>query len=148
MLTRLNKRSDRAFTLTEVIVGICLLTIVWLAAVNVIVVSRGSGSLARHKSQAVYLIQQKIENLRKSAYSALVAGTSTTTIVTLDTRGTPSSSTGDLTGNMIVTIPSSQPVSYCRKVLVEVNWKESFFGKQKTVREFGGMYIANDSQAN
>ncbi|MFA6321456.1 MAG: hypothetical protein WCY36_06340 [Candidatus Omnitrophota bacterium] len=147
MLIRFDKRSEGAFTLTEVIVGICLLTIVWLAAVNVIIISRASGSLAKHKSQAVYLIQQKIENLRKLPYSSIAS--SNTTGLSIDTRGTPTVSADDLTGNMVVTVTtSSSSYAYCKKVVVELNWKESFFGKQKTVKEFGGTYIANDSQAN
>lgn len=148
MLTRLNKRSDRAFTLTEVIVGICLLTIVWLAAVNVIVVSRGSGSLARHKSQAVYLIQQKIENLRKSAYSALANGTTTPCYLRIDANGTLVVSSTIYDADQKMTLTISTPNTYYKKILITMAWKESFFGKQKTVREFGGTYIANDSQAN
>ena len=58
-LTRNNRA--RGFTLTEVLVAVFLMTIVWLAAVNIIIVSRASGALARHKVQAMYVIQQEIE---------------------------------------------------------------------------------------
>ena len=142
----LNRKSEKAFTLTEVVVGILLLTIVWLAAVNVVIISRTSGSLARHKVQAVYVIQQTIENLRKQSFSSLVNGTTTTAGVSIDTRGTPDNTTDDLKGTQIVTI--STPNTYYKKILIELNWKESFFGRSKTVKEFGGTYIANDPQAN
>ncbi|MDD5428680.1 MAG: hypothetical protein PHI58_05540 [Candidatus Omnitrophica bacterium] len=145
MLTKPDKRPAGAFTLTEVLVGIVLLTIVWLAAVNVIIVSRDAGSLARHKSQAVYLIQEKIENLRKKTFSSLANGTTTAT-VTLDTRGTPSTTTGDLTGTMTTVI--STPNTYYKKILISISWYETLYGKRKTVKEFGGTYIANDAQAN
>lgn len=141
MKSTLNNK--RAFTLTESVVAVFLLTIVWLAGVNVIVVSRACGSLAKHKMQAIYVIQQKIESLRKLSFSSIAGSTST---VTLDTRGTPDTTSGDLTATQTVTV--STPDSYYKKVLVQLSWNESFFGRRKTVYEYGGTYIANDSQAN
>ena len=133
----------RGFTLTEVLVAVFLMAIVWLAAVNIIVVSRASGALARHKVQAMYVIQQTIENLRKYPFSTISGGT---TSVSIDTKGTPDSSADDLMGTRIVTVTT--PNTYYKKVLIELDWKESLFGKSKTFKEYGGTYIANDAQAN
>ena len=142
-LIRNDKR--RGFTLTEVLVAIFLMTIVWLAAVNVIVISRASGALARHKVQAAYVIQQTIENLRKQPFSTISSGT-TTPPPSVDTKGTPDNDLDDLKGTQIVTVTT--PNTYYKKVLVEIDWKESFCAKSKTFKEYGGTYIAHDSQAN
>lgn len=137
------QRYRYGFTLTEIVVAIFLLTIIWLAAVNVIVISRASGSLAKHNEQAIYAIQQKIEALRKLPFADIGGGTTT---ISLDTRGTPDSTADDLTATQIVTVTT--PDSYYKKVLIELDWKESLFGKARTVKEYGGTYIANDPQAN
>ena len=47
------QKTDRAFTLTEVVVALFLMTIIWLATINMIVISRASASLAKHKAQAL-----------------------------------------------------------------------------------------------
>ena len=141
-LTRNNRA--RGFTLTEVLVAVFLMTIVWLAAVNIIIVSRASGALARHKVQAMYVIQQEIEFLRKKPFSGISGGT---TSVSIDTKGTPDDNgADDFKGTQIVTVTT--PNTYYKKVVIEVDWKESLFGKSKTFKEYGGTYIANDSQAN
>ena len=140
---KISLTSKKAFSLTEVVVAIFLLTLVWLSAINIIVISRGSGSLAKHKTQAVYLIQQKIEDLRKQPFSSISNSTAT---VSVDTHGTPDSSADDLLGTRYVTVTT--PNTYYKKVLVEIRWNESFFGRSKQVKEYGGTYIANDSQAN
>ena len=127
----------------ETIVAIALLTLVWVADVNTIVVSKMSGSLAKHKVQAVYVMQRTIEDLRKQPFSTIANSNST---VTIDTRGTPDNYTDDLTGTQTVTVTNTDP--YYKKILVQVTWKESFFGKSRTVTEYCGTYIANDSQAN
>lgn len=141
--TRRNLRFREGYSLTEVVVGIFLLTLVWLAAVNVIVVSRATGSLARHKTQAAYVIQQKIEDLRRQVFSTIASSSAT---VTIDSMGTPDTTAGDITGTQIVTVTT--PNTYYKRVLVELNWRESFFGKSKIVKEYAGTYIANDPQAN
>jgi Tfp pilus assembly protein PilV len=137
------RKHKRGISLIEVVVGVCLLTIVWLAAVNIIVVSRGSGSLARHKTQAIYVMQETIEKLRKQTFGS-IAGSTTT--VSIDTRGTPDSTADDFMGTQTVTVTTTDP--YYKEVLVGITWNESFFGKQKQVKEYCGTYIANDPQIN
>ena len=143
MNTVYGKKSEEAFTLTEVVVAIFLLTVVWLSAVNVLVISRSSGSLANHKTQAIYYIQRTLEDLRKKTFSTISSGTTT---ISVDTRGTPDNTEDDLIGTQVITVTT--PDTYYKKVLVEVTWAESFFGKSKICREYGGTYIANDPQAN
>lgn len=132
------------FTLTEIVVALFLLALVWLSSVSVIVISRASGSLAKHKVQAAYLIQKKIEDLRKQVFSSMASGT--TTGVSIDTRGTLNTTADDLTATQIITVTPTN--TYYKQVLVELDWKESFFGKPKTIKEYAGTYIANDPQAN
>ena len=137
------KKLKEGYSLTEVVVGIFLLTIVWLAAVNIIVISRASGSLARHKVQAVYVIQQAIENLRKQPFANI---NSSTTTVSIDTRGTPDVTSDDFTGTQHVTVTT--PHAHYKQVNVELDWNESFFGRSKTVKEYGGTLISDDPIAN
>lgn len=135
--------SKKGFSVIEIIVAVFLLTIVWLSAVGVIIAANASGSLAKHKTQAAYLIQQKIESLRRQTFSSIAGSTST---VSVDTRGTPDSTADDLTGTQVVTV--STPNTYYKRVLVQISWRESFFGRAKTVSEYAGTFIANDAQAN
>jgi prepilin-type N-terminal cleavage/methylation domain-containing protein len=133
----LANNSRRGFSLTEVVVGIVLIAIVWLSAINVIVVSRASGAFARHKAQAVYRIQQTIEGLRQGSFSSIV---NSTTTVSVDTMGTPDNTADDITGTQYVTVATynstlAASVQSYKTVKVEIDWKESFFGKQKTVKE-------------
>ena len=144
------KKYRKGFSLTEIVVGMFLLAIVWLSAVNVIVMCRASGSFARHKAQAIYVMQQTIENFRQGLFSAI---NNSTTTVSIDTMGTPDSTADDLKGTQYVTVVAHNSViapavqSY-KEVKVEADWKESFFGKQKIIKEYLWTCIANDAQAN
>jgi hypothetical protein len=114
------------------------------------VVSRASGAFARHKAQAVYRIQQTIEGLRQGSFSSIV---NSTTTVSVDTMGTPDNTADDITGTQYVTVATynstlAASVQSYKTVKVEIDWKESFFGKQKTVKEYAWTCIANDSQVN
>ncbi len=140
---RSSDKHKKGFSLTEAVVAVALLTIVWLSSVSVIITANASGSFAKHKSQAIYLIQQKIESLRKQTFSSILGSTTT---VSVDTRGTPDSTTDDLAGTQVVTVTT--PDTYYKKVLIQIRWTESFFGRSKTVSEYGGTFIANDTQAN
>lgn len=141
---RHKQRYEDGFSLTEVVVAIFLLTLVWLSAVSAIIMANASGSLAKHKSQATYLIQKKIEDTRKLTISSIPSGTTTTT-VTIDNRGTTATS-DDLQGTQSLII--SKPDPYYLKALVQISWRESFFGKSKTVVEYAGTFLAYDPQAN
>lgn len=143
-------RTRAGFTLMEVVVAICLLTIAWLAAVNVIVVSRASGSVARHKIQAAYVMQQTIENLRRQAFSTIA---NSTTTVSLDTMGTPDNTADDLLGTQYVTVTTynstaAPAIQNYKAIRLEVDWNESFFGRRKLLKEYCWTCIANDAVVN
>ena len=144
------KRSRKGFSLTEIVVGMFLLAIVWLSAVNVIVMCRASGAFARHKAQAIYVMQQTIENLRQGLFSSI---NNSTTTVSIDSMGTPDNTADDLKGTQYVTVTAHNSVlapavqSY-KEVKVEVDWKDSFFGRQKVIKEYLWTCIANDAQVN
>ncbi|MDD5136014.1 MAG: prepilin-type N-terminal cleavage/methylation domain-containing protein [Candidatus Omnitrophica bacterium] len=137
---------SRGFTLTEVVVAVCLLTIVWLAAINIMVISAASGSLAKHKAQAQYKIQQTIEATRRKTFSTITNGVTVTNNESIDTKSTPDSTADDLKGTQTVTVTT--PNVYYKKVLVQLTWNESFFGRRKSVSEYAGTFIASDQQAN
>ena len=137
------RKSKKGFTLLEIIISMFLLAIVWLAAVNIIVISRAAGALARHKVQAVYVMQQTIENLRKQSFSNI---SNSTTTVSIDTNGTPDSTADDITGTQTVTVTT--PNTYYKQVVIQVTWNESFYGRRKQVKEYCATYIANDTLLN
>ena len=145
------ENSRKGFGLTEIVVAVFLITIVWLSAVEVIVMCRSSGAFARHKAQAIYVMQQTIENLRQQPFANI---SNSATTVSIDTMGTPDNTADDLTGTQYVTVTAhnstiATPTTQNYKdVQLEVDWKESFFGKQKVVREYLWTCIANDIQAN
>lgn len=130
-------------TLTEISISIAILLLIWLAAVEVVIISKMSSSLARHKAQAIYIMNRTIEDLRKQPFASIAGGTST---VAIDTKATPDNYADDFNGTQVLTVTS--PSQYYKKVVVELNWNEVFFGRSKTVREYLGTYIANDPQAN
>lgn len=131
------------FTLTEAVFSICLLLLVFLAAIDTMIIAKYSASYAKHKTQAMYMAQRTIEALRKLPYGSL---TSSTTTISIDTRGTPNSSADDFTGTQIVTVSSD--LGYYKRVVVEVRWNEILFGRSKAMREYCGTYIPNEFQVN
>jgi Tfp pilus assembly protein PilV len=130
-------------TLTEVIFSLVLLVVIWLTTVSVVHISKASGSRAKHKAQAILVMQRAIEDLRKKPFASITGSTST---VSIDTKGTPDNYSDDLVGTQAITVTS--PSSYYKKVVVTLAWNELLLGKNKTVEEYLGTYIANDPQAN
>ena len=152
----MNFKTKKGFTLVEAMVGIGLLSIVWIGVINIIVVGRAAESRARHKTQAMYVAQQAIEDLRKQPFGidqhlsggkpSLINGTYTAAVI-IDDRGTTSAS-DDLNGTQVVTV--SSPTTYYKQALVEIRWNEVMSGKNKsvTMHEYYGTFIANDGQVN
>ena len=136
------QRLNSGFTLTEAVVSIAILVLVWIATVDMILISKTSESLAKHKMQAAYVIQTALEDLQKKPFTAIANSTAT---VSIDTRGTPDIVADDFTGTRVITVTS---YSYYKKVVVALTWREIFPGAAKNVTEYGGTYIANDTQAN
>ncbi len=141
MISKLHHKSG--FTLTEVVVSLALLVIVWVAVVSVIHISKMSGVRAKHKAQATLVMQRAVEDLRKKPFATIAGSTST---VSIDTKGTPDNYSDDLTGTQTITVTS--PSTYYKKVVVTLSWNELLSGQSKTVGECLGTYIANDPQAN
>jgi type II secretory pathway pseudopilin PulG len=139
-----NYAHKKGYTLMEAVVALALLALVWVAAVNVIIISRASVSRAKHKVQASYVIQQSIEKLRRLPFNSIVSDTSS---VIVDSKGTPDNPFDDLTGTQVITVSVKDP-NYLKYALVQVSWNELLFGKSKTVTECDSTYIASDSQAN
>jgi type II secretory pathway pseudopilin PulG len=136
-------RSRNGFTLTEAVFSICLLLLVFLAAIDTMIIAKYSASYAKHKIQAMYMAQRTIEALRKQTFSSIA---NSTTTISIDTRGTPNTSSDDLTGTQIVTVSSD--LGYYKRIVVEIRWNEILFGRSKLMREYCGTYIANEFQVN
>ncbi|MDP3791854.1 MAG: hypothetical protein Q8R38_07415 [Candidatus Omnitrophota bacterium] len=136
--------SRKSFTLTEAVVSIFILIIIWLSAVNTLIVGKYSASYAKHKTQAAYAAQQEIERLRKLPFANILS--SNINGVSIDTRGTPNNTADDFKGRRIVTV--SGDLGYYKSVIVEMQWSEILFGTNRTMREYVGTYIANEPQIN
>lgn len=134
--------SRKGFTLTEAVLSVCVLAIIWLAAVDAIIVGQYSATYARHKKQAIYVAQLEIERLRKRLFTEILSSNNP---VSIDTKGTPGTA-DDFRGSQIVT--ASGDLGYYKSVLVKMQWNEVFFGVNRTMYEYVGTYIANEDQLN
>lgn len=134
--------SKKGFTLLETVFSLILLALVWVAAANVIIVNKMSGSFARHKAQAINVARRAIEDARKKSFVSIIGGT---TNVSIDTRGTPDDYSDDFIGTQVMTVTD---LGNHKRVIVEVSWNEIFFGTTRTIREYCGTFIGNDPQVN
>ncbi|GEM_PF-2479132 len=135
--------SNKGFTLTETVFSIVLLAIAWLTVFEVVVITKVSGSVAKHKIQAAYVAQRALEDLHRKPFSQIVSSNSTASV---DTRGTPDLYTDDLAGSQTVTV--SVVSTHIKKVVVEVSWKERLVGTTKSMTERLASLITDDPQTN
>ena len=143
-------RTGKGFTLTEVVVSLFIFTIVWISVVGVVIVSKNAASYAIHKSQAIYIAQRALEQMRRQSfqspnfenYAASITGP-----VIIDTMGNFSSPANPFMGHQVVTVSDYASDIYRKKVQVEVNWNELVFGTV-VMREYCTTDIANEPQLN
>ena len=124
------------------------------------IVSRASGSLAKHKAQAMNITQEAIEDMRKQTFTGMSGYVMTlkpegatashldTNGTSLDTNGTRYNFADDPRLGAVLTVTVANTSAHYKKVDAVLTWNESFFGKKKTVREYSGAYISDDPQAN
>lgn len=136
-------RKRKGLTLIEVLISMLLLTIAWIAVVEVAIIGVTMGSIARHKIQATYVIQRAMEDLHRRPFP-LITGAVTT--VSIDTKGTPDNAADDLLGTQTITVTNTSP--YYKKIIVEVSWSERLQMINRVMSERAGTYICNDPQAN
>lgn len=139
----MNMLKTKGFTIVEAVVSIVIVGIIWIAALNVFIISTANYSVAKHKTQASLVAQGAIERLRKLPFTGILGSTST---VSLDSRGTPDNYTDDFNGTQVITVYNDS--AYYKRVVVDISWNEIMSGKGKTVHEYLGTYIANDPQVN
>ena len=139
----MNPKLNKGFTLTEAVISVAIIALVWIAVFNLFIVGEIAASIAKHKTQAIYVAQATIEKLRKLPFASITGSTST---VSIDSRGTPDIYSDDFTGTQTVTVYNDSV--YYKRVAVDISWNELVSGKNKTMHEYCGTYIANDPQAN
>ena len=127
----------------EAVVSIVIIAIIWITAFNVFIISTTNYSVAKHKTQASLVAQGAIERLRKQPFTSIQGSTS---LVSLNTRGTPDNYYDDFTGTQIISVYNDSP--YYKRVIVDISWNEIMSGKGKTIHEYLGTYIAIDPQIN
>lgn len=129
--------------MVESLVSMMLLTIVWAEIIEVVMLGASMGSMARHKIQAIYVIQRAIEDLHRKPFTQITNSTAT---VSIDTKGTPDNTADDLMGTQTVTVTDTS--AYYKKVVVDVSWNERLQSIARTMAEHGGTYICDDPAAN
>ena len=138
-------RSHRkGFTFTEVLVSFFALTTVWLCVLGAAVANRKITSYSKHKISAIYLAQQKIEELRKVGCPPADVPSPGESVY-LDDMATVGAS-DDLIGHRIVS--TSRLDGYRTLVQVEVNWNEPSLGTSMTRREYCATVISNEPSVN
>ncbi|MDP2929863.1 MAG: prepilin-type N-terminal cleavage/methylation domain-containing protein [Candidatus Omnitrophota bacterium] len=143
-------RTDKGFTLMEVVVSLFIFMIVWMSAVGVVVVGKNAASYAKHKSQAIYIAQRAIEQMRRQPFQSPNFenfAASITGPVIIDTKGNFGNPANPFMGNQIVTVSNYAGDIYRKRVQVEVNWNELVFGTV-VMREYCTTDIANEPQLN
>ncbi len=137
--------SGKGFTLTEILASFSIMLTVWVCVFGVSVANRKIISYSKHKIQAIYLAQQKIEQLRVSPFPP-ASITAPGEVIILDDMGTTSTA-DDLMGHRLVTVTVLD--AYCRRVQIEVNWSElSMGGVGIARREYCTTTIANEPTMN
>ena len=137
----------RGFTLVEVMVATFITVIVLLSMLLTIVMGRYSAVLAKHKSQAVQLSQQQMEEMRALGYSALAtmslsSSTTTDTGVVLDGD---IDSRPDLICTRTTTLTDDSPSSGLLEVTVQVSWQEKSMGGTVNLSEEVSSLVADTS---
>ena len=140
----LSRSHHRGFTLTEVLVSFFTLTTVWLCVLGAAVSNRKVTSYSKHKISAIYLAQQKIEELRKVGYPP-TAVPAPGELVYLDDMATTDAA-DDIIGHRIVTVTALD--AYRTRVQIEVNWNEPSLGTIGTRSEYCATVISNEPVVN
>lgn len=136
--------SQRGFSFAEALLCLALIPPVVGFSFQIFINQKALASYARHKSQAMFIAQQIIEEQRRLAFSTIASKTSA--VVTLDTKGSFGSTTDDFTGNRIITVTS---IDANKKLLkVEINWIQVMNAQRQTIREYYATIIANEPQLN
>ena len=156
----------RGISLIEVLIGTLLLTLVWLSAVGVIIVSRYSLSYSKHKIQAMYVAQRIFEEGRRCPSTDLINNATTgfaarhTKAVSIDTNGTQDiAANGALTltaddfmGNSVTQVTPltdyGGSIGYRYRIDVEINWVQMLGGTNKTMREHFATDITSEDVLN
>ena len=142
--------SRKGFTLTEVVVSMALIAIVWVGVFNAFVMGVSSSSLANHKAKALYIATETIELWRKLPFSGTGCMASDgPRQINMDTNQTNDTSPG-FCGTRTVTVTSytTTPPAHYKKVAVDISWTERLVFKTKTMHETLATYISDDPQAN
>jgi len=144
-------RKQKGFSIIEVIVSMVFIALVSGFISIAFITSRMFVSLAKHKTQAVFIAQASLNTLRTGTYALLpVAGTYPSLLpndVTIDTRNTTDPA-DDLHGTRDI-ILEGLPSDHYRKVTVTISWNENLLGVTPgTLKESAATFITDDPAAN
>lgn len=141
-------KSQKGFTLVEVLISLFIFLIVCLSFASALVTSMYLCSYMKHRVQAMYWAQRLLEEERRIPFANIVSQLSPVTI-SLDTKATFNVTTDDFTGNRIITVTDVDKAvtnMYRKHVQVEINWMERVLGGNVKRQEYCSTDIANEPQ--
>jgi len=140
-------KSQKGFTLVEVLISLCIFLIVCLSFASALVTSMYLSSYMKHRVQAMYWAQRLLEEERRISFNNIVS--LPTSSISLDTKATFGNTADDFTGNRIITVTDVDTAvtnMYRKHVQVEINWTERILGGNVKSQEYCSTDIANESQ--
>ena len=131
-------RSQRGgFTLVEVVVASFIMVLVLMVLLTSLVMGRFSASMAKHRSQAINLIQQKVEQLKSQGYVTLHAASQASPVTTENSLVLDGNvdSRNDLLCARQATLNDNCGYDDAVEITVEVSWSERNFSGNVNVTE-------------
>ena len=141
---RYGLRSQKGFTLVEVMISFSFLTVTLLSFYAILISNAYMTSYNRHKLQAAFAAQRILEEQRRATFANLVSAN--LGAVSVDTKGTFNTTADDLMGAAVLTVTNLD--IYRKRAQVEVNWPERSALGAVTMREYYATDIANEPQLN
>lgn len=119
-------------------VSLLLLTVVWLAAVEALIISSYTSSYSRHKIQAIYFAQRALEEQRRLYSINMPSQPEQSFTISPDNFTIRRTIT-------ITTVNSPGGISaHTKKVQIAVNWNEKFYSSNVPAAEYCATDITDE----
>lgn len=137
MRLRLNWSAKDGFTLVEILVASTIALLVLVSLLAALVAGRFSASLAKHKSQALNLIQQRVEQLKSQGYTTLYATSQSSKVTTENNVVLDGNvaSRGDMLCTRISTVDDLCGYDDAVEITVQISWNEKTMAGNINVSE-------------
>ena len=147
-------QSKKGFTLIEAIISILILATVIVATTAALITNLTLTSYSKHRTQAMYIAKQTLEDMRKHSYSDLTPASSYvnnlpygTGVVCIDIIDYANGICG-FWGNRTVTVNNVTGDTHRKIVQVQISWSEKFGGVARPMQEYCTTDIADTAAPN